>query len=152
MSTPFGNRGEMVSLRRRFFSLPILLSFTVAACVLFFLATGFDLSWDRTWESIRGMDLWPYLIGVFLYYLSFVFRGFRWRMLARNAGVIETPRTTLPSVARFSQVILIGWFVNVAVGFRFGDAYRANILSHASGAGFSWSLGTVLAERVIDMA
>ena len=152
MSTLSGNRGRPVSLRRRFFSLPTLLSFAVAAGVLYFLATGFDLSWGRTWESIRGMDPRLYLVAVFLYYVSFAFRGLRWRMLARNAGVLDTPGATLPSAALFSQMILIGWFVNAAVGFRLGDAYRANTLSGASNAGFSWSLGTVLAERVIDMA
>ena len=140
MSTLSGNRGRPVSLRRRFFSLPTLLSFAVAAGVLYFLATGFDLSWGRTWESIRGMDPRLYLVAVFLYYVSFAFRGLRWRMLARNAGVLDTPGATLPSAALFSQMILIGWFVNAAVGFRLGDAYRANTLSGASNAGFSWSL------------
>lgn len=140
-----------VSLRRRILSLPTLLSFAVAAGVILFLATRFDLDWARTWDNVRGMDPWLYLAALALYYLSFVFRGLRWRVLARNAGLEESPDATMPSALRFSQLILIGWFVNSVAWLRLGDAYRAYAFSEDSGGGFSWSLGTVLAERVLDM-
>ena len=50
-----------------------------------------------------------------------------------------------------SVLIVIGWFVNSVAWLRLGDAYRAYAFSEDSGASFSWSLGTLLAERLLDM-
>ena len=58
--------------------------------------------------------------------------------------------TTSPSLWKFSQLILIGWFVNSIAWLRLGDAYRAYALSEDSDKKFSWSLGTVFAERMVD--
>ena len=144
--------GQPFRLKQRFFSLPTLISFSVAIAVIYFLATRFDLDWSRTWDNVRNMNAWLYVLGVALYYLSFVFRGLRWRMLARNAGIGDWPGGRLPSLFRASQLILMGWFVNGVTWLRLGDAYRAYAFSEDSGGGFSWSLGTVLAERAMDMA
>lgn len=141
-----------MSLRRRFLSLPTILSFGVAAAVLFVLSTQFNLDWSETWGNIRSINPWLYLLALLLYYLSFVFRGMRWRLLALNAVDTEEERETVPSAVHCSQVILIGWFVNSVVWLRLGDAYRALAFSEDSRNTFSWSLGTVLAERVLDMA
>ena len=146
------NQGKGVSLRQRFFSIPTLASFAIALAFMVFLTTRFDLDWGSTWDSIRSMNPWLYALASGLYYLSFVFRGLRWRALARNAAAHESPDVRLPSVGRFSHLILVGWFVNSITGLRLGDAYRAYGLSQDSGDDFSWSLGTVFAERVMDMA
>ncbi len=146
-----GNRQDAVSLRRRFFSLPTLLSFAVAAAFVYFLSTRFDLDWEKTWDNVRAMDPWLYVLAFLLYYLSFGFRGIRWQILVRNAGLLDLPGARMPSVFRFSQLIVIGWFVNSVAWLRLGDAYRAYALSQVSGGDFSWSLGTILAERALDM-
>lgn len=144
------NRNHRKPLRRRMFSLPGVLILIVVFAFVLFLATRFDLDWDLIWENVRTMNPWQYALAIALYYLSFAFRGFRWRVLARNAGIEEIPDARLPSVLRFSQLIIIGWFVNAVAWLRLGDAYRAYAFSEDSGSGFSWSLGTVLAERVMD--
>ena len=141
-----------VSLRKRFLSLPTLLSFAFAVGVLFLLVTRFELDWGTTWDNIRSMNPWLYLAGLGVYYASFVFRGFRWRLLALNATTGTTEPANVPSPLRCSQLIAIGWFVNAITWLRLGDAYRAFAFSEDSNTTFSWSLGTVLAERVLDMA
>ena len=143
---------QPASLRERILSPATLLLFAVAVAVIFFLATRFDLDWAKTWENVRTMDLRLYTLGLGLYYLSFVFRGVRWQMLVRNAGVLETADARLPTVPKFAQLIVIGWFVNAVAWLRLGDAYRAYALSDESGGGFPFSLGTVFAERFLDMA
>ena len=146
------DRHAPVQLRHRVFSWPTLLAFAVALSFIYFLTTRFQVDWDKTWQNVRALDVRLYLVGFGLYYLSFVFRGLRWRFLARNAAISNSPETRLPSVLRFSQLIVMGWFVNSIAWLRLGDAYRAYAFSEESKGGFSWSLGTVLAERVVDMA
>ena len=142
-------------LRRRIFSLPTLLSLGVAGAFIFFLASGIDLDWSDTWQNVSQMKPWPFVLALALYYLSFLFRGYRWRLLARSAAQsADKPEESirLPSTLRFAQLIIMGWFVNTIAWLRLGDAYRAWVFSKDTKGGFYWGLGTLLAERMLDMA
>ena len=144
-------RPTPASLRSRVLSIPTLLSFGVAAGVITLFAVRFDLDWQATWSNVRGIDLWMYAAALLLYYASFLFRGARWRLLAINAGAASTPGWRPPSVLQSSLLIVIGWFVNSIAWLRLGDAYRAYAFARESRSTFSWSLGTVLAERTLDV-
>ena len=135
----------------RFLSIPTLISLLIAILFILFLATQFDLDWTKTWDNIRGLNPFHYGLGLILYYLSFVVRGFRWRMLVKTAGTHSDQSFSLPSIPRFSQLILLGWFVNSIAWLRMGDAYRAYTLTQESNMDMPSSLGTILAERVTDM-
>ena len=89
------------------------------------VATRFNQDWGSTWSTIRSMDPWLYAAGFLLYYLSFAFRGLRWRMLARNARIDAAPEARLLSTWECARLIVIGWFVNSVAWLRLGDAYRA---------------------------
>ena len=155
-SDPAASADLPAILRRRILSLPTLLSLGVAGAFIFFLAYGIDLDWAATWENIRHMDPWQYALAIALYYFSFIFRGYRWRMLARSAAQRSDQEQgepfPLPSTLRFAQLIIMGWFVNTIAWLRLGDAYRAWVFSRDTKSGFYWGIGTLLAERVLDMA
>ncbi len=145
------NSPSYASITRRVFSIPTLLSFGVAAGLILFLATRFDLDWGETWRAVRDINPWLYLLALTLYYLSFIFRGMRWNILATSAARSSPGNTRIPSTFHTSQLIVIGWFVNSVTWLRMGDAYRAYAFAEDSDSSFSWSLGTLLAERVMDM-
>ena len=151
MSRDNGADTPSVSLRQRVLSPYTLLSLAIAVAFLFFLAVRFDLDWEQTWSNIKALDPLLYVLALLLYYLSFAFRGLRWRILSRSAGIEEIPDARTPSAWRYSQLIVIGWFVNSVAWLRLGDAYRAYALSDEARTGFSWSLGTIFGERVMDM-
>ena len=140
-------------LKRRIFSLPSLLLFAVFAAFVYFVLTQFHPDWAATIDTIAGMNVWYFLLAFALYYATFILRGQRWRMLAQNTGELETlPHGNLPTIWASSTYIMIGWFVNSITWLRMGDGYRAWLFARGSGGSFSWSLGTVLAERVLDVA
>ena len=151
MDRDTSNGNRQISLRKRFFSVPTLVSFTLALALLIFLVARFDLDWKTTWVNIRSSNPWFYLLAFVLYYLTFIFRGWRWQILARNAQVHTTPGGRLPSIFQCSQFILLGWFANTIAWFRLGDAYRALVFTEESKGEFPRVFGTVLAERVIDI-
>lgn len=152
MTIQSNDQNDSVPIKRRVFSLPSLLFLIVIFAFGIFLATRLDLDWGLIWQNVKAMDPWIYLLGMGLYYLSFIFRGLRWRILATNAGVDDKENDIrLPSILHLSQLIIIGWFVNAVAWLRLGDAYRAYAFAEDSGQSFSWSLGTVLAERIMDM-
>ena len=140
------------SLKRRLFSPTALLSVVIAVAAMALAATQFNHDWGATWESIRSMNPWLYATGFVLYYASFWFRGLRWRILARNAGIGSAPGERVPSAWESARLIIIGWFINAISWLRIGDAYRAYGFAHDSRSSFSKSLGTMLAERALDMA
>lgn len=139
-----------VSLRSRVLSLPTFIAFCIAIGFISFLVTRFDVEWYITWENITKMNPWFYLLALLFYYSSFLFRGIRWRILAKNSVENSRDHGNIPGAKDVAQLIIIGWFVNSITWFRIGDAYRAYIFAEDSNREISWSLGTILAERVLD--
>ena len=150
MGTPYNNsERKPVSLRRRVVSLPTLISFGLAAVLLALLVTRFDIDLGEVWADLRRSDPLFFLLAVAVHYTTFLFRGARWRLLLRNA---QGKESHVPGAIHCGRLILLGWFVNSVTWFRLGDAYRAYAYTEDVNASFSRTIGTVLAERVIDMA
>lgn len=140
------------SLRRRVFSLPTLIALVIALVVLgLAIWRAFDVDWAALRRQVLDMDPLKYALALGLYYVGFLLRGLRWRLIARTAGFGSLPGVRLPSTLTCSAIILMGWFANSVAFLRLGDAYRGFGFARESGASFPASLGTVLAERVQDM-
>lgn len=115
------------------------------------LLTRLDIDFASTWETVRGCDPFLYIFAFISYYLAFPLRGIRWGMLLRNAGFDSDDGVDLPSVRHLTGMIVINWFVNSILYARVGDVYRAYILREDVGASFPKAVGTVVAERAIDV-
>lgn len=136
--------------------------FLVAFLAMYALFRFFQIDWDSVIDALRSLHIGNYIIALISYYLSFLFRGMRWKIIAHNA--FEADESKVNSLGRCHSVIsgftnfrstllvLCGWFVNSLIWLRLGDAYRAYRLGIISKLGFPWALGTLVAERVLDMA
>ncbi len=133
---------------RRYLGLTTVVPFGVAALILVFLVTGFDVDLGGTWERIRASNPLLFALAVVLHYTTFVFRGARWRVLLGN---VQPEGSRLLGVAHCSVLMLVAFFVNSLVWFRLGDAYRAYAYTEGTGESFLRTIGTVLAERVLDV-
>ena len=133
------------------FSIPTLISFAVAAMFLIFLVTRFQIDWESTWDKLRASNLYYYGIAFASYYVGFLLRGLRWRIMLTSANIAEDSHSKVPSVLACANYIFLGWFANAITWFRLGDAYRAYIFTEDTGYSFSRTMGTVLAERVLDV-
>ena len=145
-----------ISIKKKVLSFPTLMSFLIGGVLIYFLSSRFNLDWSQMFSHIKEMNIFPYVCALFLYYVSFVFRGVRWRVLGLNASrkLVENSELSFrtPPIYECSLLILNGWFVNSIAWLRMGDAYRAYAFGSRTRAGFSWSLGTIFAERVLDMS
>ncbi len=139
------------SVRRRVLSLPAIVSFFIAGGFLLFLVTRFDVDLGVTWEQVRGSNPWLLAAAFAVHYTTFVFRGARWRMLLEHASEASGEGEPVPSLLFCSRAVLLGWFVNSIGWLRLGDAFRAYLYREEYGAPFSGAIGTVLAERVLDV-
>jgi uncharacterized protein (TIRG00374 family) len=87
-----------------------------------------------------------------VFYLTFPVRGLRWRRLLdsveHSTGEEVDRRVGVPAL---SEIMFLGWFANCIVPAKLGDAYRAYLLKLNAGVSFSTTIGTILAERIIDV-
>ena len=139
------------SLRRRVISLPALVSFLVAGGFLIFLVTRFDVDLRVTWEQVRSANPWLLVAAFAVHYTTFIFRGARWRLLLQSSAEISGDREPVPGILFCSRAVLLGWFVNSIGWLRLGDAYRAYLYREEYDAAFSGAIGTLLAERLLDV-
>ena len=139
------------SLRRRVISVPALVSFLIAGGFLLFLVTRFDVDLGVTWEQVRGANPWLLAAAFAVHYTTFVFRGARWRMLLVHSASTSGEAEPVPGILFCSRAVLLGWFINSIGWLRLGDAYRAYLYREEHNAAFSGAIGTVLAERVLDV-
>lgn len=140
------------AIKSRILSLPTLIALLVGGALLaFVLWRVFDFDWNELWTNIKGIDPLLYLAAAVVYYISFWFRGLRWRLIAITANTDGQDGKTIPGPTKMGGIILMGWFANSVAFLRLGDALRGWTLHRESTSPFSSSLGTVLAERVQDM-
>ena len=131
--------------------MPVLISSAGVLAVMYFLAARIDISFEETWRIIRGVSPGRYLLATVISFLGFVCRGARWRVMLVNVARNRSNAFPVPSLRYCTAVIFLNRFVNAVTGFRMGDAFRAYAYSEDQRASFSRSIGTVLADRVVDL-
>ncbi len=147
-----GSQISIEAVKSRILSVPTLIALLVGAALLaFVLWRVFDFDWNELWTNIKGIDPLLYVSAAVVYYVSFWFRGLRWRLIAITANTDGQDGKTIPNATKMGGIILMGWFANSVAFLRLGDALRGWTLHRESTSPFSSALGTVLAERVQDM-
>ena len=136
-----------VSLKQRFFNLRTGITFILAVSFLIFVFTRLNIDWGNTWDQMKSLRWHFYILAFVVYYISFPLRALRWRIMLRNVGY----RDELPQLPRLTEIVFLSFFVNCILYARLGDVYRAYLLKEESEVSFTKTLGTVLAERVIDL-
>ena len=64
-----------------------LISFGLAIAIIIFVLRGLNIDLAKTWQYMRGANLWLMLLALLVFYLTFPVRAIRWRLLLDNAGV-----------------------------------------------------------------
>jgi uncharacterized protein (TIRG00374 family) len=140
-------------LAKRVFQPQTLLGFLLAGVALYFVyRNGLKLDFREVWAEMRHSNGW-FLAGAFLiYYSSFIFRAKRWEVLLGNVGYSRARGVNMPSTAGLGEILYLSWFANCVTVARLGDAYRGYMLKRAAGVSFAVTMGTILAERLVDVA
>jgi glycosyltransferase 2 family protein len=137
------------ALGKRLTSGRTILSFVIAFCLLgYVLYRQGPATLLASWEMIRHANPALYLLALATYYMAFPIRAARWRVLLVNSG---EPRERLPGLPVLSGIIYLSWFVNSIVPAKLGDFYRGYLLRERSGTSWSHAMGTIVAERILDL-
>jgi uncharacterized protein (TIRG00374 family) len=137
--------GEAVSLGRRLRRPETLLSILVPLLILVLgarLVAGIEFG--RLVDAVLAANGFLLAAALFVYYLGFPLRGYRWTLLLRGAG---SPVATVDA----TEIIFLSWLVNCLVPAKLGDLYRAYLLKLNGPVSLSRTFGTVFIERVLDL-
>ena len=105
--------------------------------------TGDDSKWDYIYRAWEASNKYFLVISAVIAMISHVIRAKRWNMLMKPLGYIVTLWNSFLSV-------MVGYFVNLAIP-RGGELYRCVNLKKLDGTPVDKSLGTVIAERTVDL-
>jgi glycosyltransferase 2 family protein len=132
------------SLTSRLLTRRTIASLIVAAIIVALAIWRAPINWGDAWTRIRHADPLLYLAAVAVFYFSFVIRSLRWQVLLRNAGEEQHWRSLI-------GIIVSSFFVNCVVPAKMGDVYRAYLLRVKQHVSASKALGTIIAERLVDL-
>jgi uncharacterized protein (TIRG00374 family) len=148
--------GAPPALGKRFFNIRTFISFALGFAILAFLFTRVQIDVGAILDWVRQANPWLLLGAFAAFYVTFPIRALRWRRLLGNVAMHEGPGGTAYKAQRLpvsvlSEIIFLGWFANCIVPAKLGDAYRAYLLKLNAGTSFATTIGTILAERIIDV-
>ena len=129
-----------------------VVSFLLGLAILYLVCRrGFGLRWDELWANVASANAALLVLAFAVFYCSFPLRALRWRVLLGNVGYARTTGTPVPSTAGLVRIMYLASFANCITIARLGDAYRGYLLRNAAGVSLVVTLGTILAERLLDL-
>lgn len=148
--------GKAPSLGARFFNLRTLISFGLGFAILAFLFTRVQIDVNAILDWVRQANPLLLVAAFIAFYATFPVRALRWRRLLGNVAQTDRGRGSATRARKLptgvlAEIIFLGWFANCIVPAKLGDAYRAYLLKLNAGVSFSTTIGTILAERIIDV-
>ncbi|HJT56334.1 MAG TPA: lysylphosphatidylglycerol synthase transmembrane domain-containing protein [Ktedonobacteraceae bacterium] len=141
---------DQLSLGKRLLNWRTIIPLVIVLASLAYLVYKENINPQQTWDTIRTANILFFLVAFFIYYLSFLIRTLRWRMLLRNVGFTRANGVKLPGFWKLLEIIYLSFFANVVVPARLGELYRAYLLRQEAGVSATRTFGTVLAERLLD--
>jgi uncharacterized protein (TIRG00374 family) len=132
------------SLTSRLLTIRTLASLGIAVVIVAVAIWRAQIDWGAAWYNIRHANPLLYVAALAVYYASFVVRSIRWHVLLGNAGEHHRSRSLI-------GIVVTSFFVNCVVPAKMGDIYRAYLARQKLDVPVSKALGTIIAERLIDL-
>ena len=136
--------GEAPPLTARVFNRRTILWLMIAAAIVAVAVWRAPIDWGDAWHRITHANPFLYLTALLIYWASFLVRGYRWHVLLANAGDRQPTRPLI-------GIVITSFFVNCVVPAKMGDVYRAYLARTKLRVSAAKALGTIIAERLLDL-
>jgi glycosyltransferase 2 family protein len=120
-----------------------------AVMATFAISLGFGyvavrgVDFDAAWRALRASNYWWLVPSLAALATSVLLHAIRWRVL------FDPERR--PSLGSLTKATLIGFFFNIVLPTRAGEAARIVALKHYAGTSMAESTATVVVERIFDV-
>ena len=123
-----------------------VISFLIAGLLLYFALR--NANWTEIWEAIRHANYWYLLPLIGITLLSHYLRAWRWQILLQ--ALPDAQQNKVSRIDAFGA-LMIGYMINY-IAPRLGEVARSIILSTREHIPLSEVIGTVVIERLLDIA
>ncbi|NDH28180.1 MAG: UPF0104 family protein [bacterium] len=106
-------------------------------------AGSFDLNEVAT--TLNRANVAWLLVALAASWATFPLRGLRWRVILSASGLTISRRAA-------TEILTLSFWVNCVLPAKMGDVYRGWVLKHNGATSFGNAVGTVVAERLVDLA
>ncbi len=128
--------------RRSFRYLKVIISLSFGVFLLWLIGRGQDI--DMIFREVREANYFWIVMAAIFAIMSHLLRAIRWNVLVSTLGYKATTRQSF-------NAVMTGYLSNLAVP-RLGEITRCMVLGRLTKAPINALVGTVVAERVFDMA
>lgn len=143
---------QQLAIGRRLTNWKTVVSFGFAALVIVFVVVKGGVDPSAMWHRLRTLNLGLFLSAFLVYYATFPIRGYRWKVLLQNAyRGTHSEAVDEMTIRGLSEILYISWFVNCVVPAKLGDLYRAYLAKLWAHISWTKTIGTVMAERIVDI-
>jgi uncharacterized protein (TIRG00374 family) len=141
------------TLRRKALRPRTLVSLVIPIVILLLLARRlFTEDVGEIWTRLREADPRLLALACGVFYLSVLVRTLRWQTLLANVGYRRSAGYRLPSTAGLAKIVLLASFANSITIGQVGDLLRGYLLKRRTpGVSFTITVGTIVAERLLDV-
>lgn len=117
-------------------------SISLAVAIGLFWYVYKDLNITSSVEKLKDANYSWIFLSIFLSIISHILRAYRWNILLKPAGYS-------PTLSRTFWAVMVGYLANLVVP-RMGEVTRCGVLKRTNEVPMTVSIGTVVAERIID--
>jgi len=121
--------------------LKLVISIIITGFVLLEISKDFD--WNKVWPALIDFKFGWIFLSIALSILSHFIRAYRWTLLLNTGGY-------QPKIFTTYLAIMVCYLVNMAIP-RLGELARCTVLKNEYKIPVSFSLGTVITDRLTDL-
>lgn len=122
-------------------TLKIIFSLALTGFVLY--KTNGDFDWKKASDAILQVNYGWVFLSVFLSILSHLLRAYRWNLLLETGG-------HKPGLFTSYLAVMVGYLSSMAIP-RLGEVTKCTVLKKTDNIPVSFSLGTVITDRLLDV-
>lgn len=123
--------------------LKLLISVIITVWVVWGLVNSDDFDLDSLWSELQSVEYGWVLLSILISVFSHALRAYRWTLLLNTEGY-------RPGVFTTYLAVMIGYLANMAIP-RMGEVARCTVLHQEEKIPVSFSLGTVITDRLLDL-
>ena len=129
-------------LKKQINARKIIVSFFLSFILLYYVFSKIPI--NAIVQNIAEINAYYFILAVIFFYAAFPLRAIRWKIMLKNSKI----KTNYKGL---TEIIFLSWFANSIIPAKLGDVYRAYALKKRDKTKISPILGTIFAERALDI-
>jgi len=131
-----------MGLKEKIFNKRAILPLLIGCMVFYFLFTKLDL--EEVIKIIKNINIFYFILSVFVGFSVFPLWALRWQILLKNAGLNKKLRD-------LTEILFLSSFISCLIPAKAGELYKAYLIKKNYKFSMAKTIGAIFVERLADM-